>query len=168
MQRVGSGECWALAHEALKDAGAQSSTTTRKNDDYVWGTLVSVQMVIPGDILQFRNYAAITMIKTDVTFDDGSGYEDTNESTLQRPHHTAIVAENKGATGLLVLEQNVAPGGRTVQQNLLPITGTGPEVKTDFQSMKDNAGKMRRAKVVMTTTTTISGRILAYRPQKKP
>ena len=34
-QQVGAGECWDLADRALRHAGAQSSTTTGKNDDYI-------------------------------------------------------------------------------------------------------------------------------------
>lgn len=167
-QKVDSGECWDLAHRALQHAGAQSSTTTGKNDDYVWGDPVTVQAVVPGDILQLRDHVVTTTVTTDVTFEDGSGYEDTKESSFKRSHHTAIVAENKGAFGLVVLEQNVDPGGKKVQQNALPLTGSGPSVKTEFRSMKDSTGKLRRAKVVVTTTTTVSGRISAYRPRAKP
>jgi hypothetical protein len=166
--KVDSGECWDLAHRALQHAGAQSSTTTGKNDDYVWGTPVQVTVVIPGDILQLRDHVVTTTVTTDVTFEDGSGYEDTKELTLKRPHHTAIVAENKGAFGLVILEQNVDPGGKKVQRNALPLAGTPPVVKTDFRTMKDGSGKLRGAKVVVTTTTRVSGKIWAYRPQVKP
>jgi hypothetical protein len=69
---------------------------------------------------------------------------------------------------LVVLEQNVDPGGTKVQRNTLPLTGSGPIVNTDFRSMKDSTGKLRRAKVVVATTTTVSGRISAYRPRAKP
>jgi hypothetical protein len=167
-QKVDSGECWDLAHRALQHAGAQSSTTTGKTDDYVWGTPVPLTAVIAGDILQFRGHLVTTTVITDVTFEDKSGYEDSNESTIERLHHTAIVAENKGAFGLVVLEQNVDPGGKKVQRNALPLAGTLPVVKTDFRSMKDSSGRLRRAKVVVTTTTRVSGKIWAYRPRVKP
>lgn len=56
-KRVGVGECWDLADRALRQAGARTSTTTGPDDNYDWGTPVNpVQAVIPGDILQFRNY----------------------------------------------------------------------------------------------------------------
>lgn len=64
--RVGHGECWDLADRALRDAGARSSTTTGRNDDYVWGDPVALNAVTPGDILQFRNYVVITKTKTEV------------------------------------------------------------------------------------------------------
>jgi hypothetical protein len=65
----------------------------------------------------------------------------------------------------VILEQNVDPGGRKVQQHSLITSSRAPVVKTEFKSMKDADGKLRRAKVVTTTTTTVAGRIWAYRPQ---
>jgi hypothetical protein len=166
-QKVDRGECWDLAHRALLHAGAQSSTTTGEKDDYVWGAAIAVQAAVPGDILQLRDHVVTTIVKTDVTFEDGLGYEDTKESTLKRSHHTAVVAENKGAFGLVILEQNVAPGGKKVQRHSLPLGGTPPITTTDFRSMKDSTGKMRRAKVIVTTETTVTGKISAYRPRAK-
>jgi hypothetical protein len=72
MRRVGRGECWDLADQALRQAGAQSSTTTGANDDYVWGKEVPITTVVPGDILQFRDYVVNTVITTKATFIDGS------------------------------------------------------------------------------------------------
>jgi len=166
-QKVDRGECWDLAHRALQHAGAQSSTTTGEKDDYVWGTSVAVTAVIPGDILQLRAHLVTKTVHTDVTFEDGSGYEDTSELPLERPHHTAIVVENKGAFGLVILEQNVDPGGKKVQQHSLPLAGTPPEVKTEFRSMKHSSGKLLRAKVVVTTTVAVTGKVWAYRPRAK-
>jgi hypothetical protein len=166
-QKVDRGECWDLAHRALQHAGAQSSTTTGEKDDYVWGTAVTVQTVSPGDILQLRDHVVTTTVITDVTFEDGSGYENTKERVIKRPHHTAVVAENKGAFGLVILEQNVDPGGRKVQRNALPLAAIPPAVNTEFRNMKDAAGKMRRAKVITTTTTSVTGKIWAYRPRAR-
>src|SRR5438552_529643 len=42
-EQVGNGECWTLANEALKAAGAKSSAAykdTPNKSDYVWGDLV--------------------------------------------------------------------------------------------------------------------------------
>ncbi len=143
------------------------STTTGLDDDYVWGTSVVVGAVIPGDILQLRDHLVTKTATTNVTFEDGSGYESTEETSFKRPHHTAIVAENKGAYGLLVFEQNVDPGGKRVQKNTLLLAGSGPTVKTELRSVKHESGKLRRAKVVVTTTTRVSGKVWAYRPQEK-
>jgi len=166
-QKVDRGECWDLANRALQHAGAQSSTTTGENDDYVWGPTVAVQAAVPGDILQLRDHVVTTTVTTDVTFEDGSGYEDSKESTITRQHHTAVVAENKGAFGLVILEQNVDPGGKKVQRHSLPLAGSRPAATTEFRSMKDSTGKMRRAKVIVTTVITVTGKIWAYRPQAK-
>jgi hypothetical protein len=82
------------------------------DDDYVWGTAIAVGAAIPGDILQFRNHIVTTTVITKVTLEDGSGTIETKQSTMKRPHQTAIVAENRGAFGLVVFEQNVEPAGK--------------------------------------------------------
>jgi hypothetical protein len=83
----------------------------------------------PG-VLQLRDHVVTTTVITDVTFEDGSGYENTQELVLKRPHHTAVVAENKGAFGLVIFEQNVDPGGKKVQRNALPLAALPPAVIT--------------------------------------
>ena len=167
-QKIGIGECWDLAQGALKHAGAKASTPSGRDEDYVWGAPVRVQMVVPGDILQFRNHLVTKTVHTDITFDDGSGSEDTTIDPLGRPHHTAIVAENKGAFGLVIFEQNIRPGGRKVQRNTLLLAGSAPSAETQFRNVKDANGKMRRAKVVVTTAVTVTGEVWAYRPVAKP
>jgi hypothetical protein len=61
-QQVGRGECWDLADQALSKSGANSSTTTGADDDYVWGDEIGIGDVIPGDILQFRDYEVTTTV----------------------------------------------------------------------------------------------------------
>jgi hypothetical protein len=122
---------------------------------------------IPGDILQFRDHLVLTTTITDVTFEDGTGYENTERLPMQRAPHTAVVAENKGAFGLKVLEQNIDPGGMKVQLHDLPLASRQPVVKTETRMMKHSSGKLRRAKVVTTTTVQVSGTISAYRPRAK-
>ena len=59
-QSVGAGECWDLANSALLQAGAGSSADfgpMGDDADYVWGTPIpDLKDVIPGDILQYRDY----------------------------------------------------------------------------------------------------------------
>jgi hypothetical protein len=159
--RVGRGECWDLADQALKHAGAQSSTTTGRDDDYVWGAPVAVGAVIPGDILQFRDYVVTTTTTTKITF--GTGQTETKEEWFKqvRSHHTAIVAENLGAKGLVILEQNREPG-LPVERNPLPIRSGVAATKTEHRQVK---GKL--ATVVQTTSNEITGWVKAYRPQAK-
>jgi hypothetical protein len=86
-RRVGKGECWDLADRALRQAGARSSTTTGEQDNYHWGTPVEpVQAVVPGDILQFRNYTVTTTVTT--KYPDQS--TESTWSEVTRPHHTAM------------------------------------------------------------------------------
>jgi hypothetical protein len=162
--QVGTGECWDLADRALRQAGASSSTTTGSNDDYVWGDEVALTAVMPGDILQFRDYVVTTKTTTDVTFDDGSGSVDDQESDAVRGHHTAIVdAVTSGA--VVVLEQHVKPLGPRVQKHVVPIASIAPSITTAYKSMKNSSGAMKPAKVTITVTVTVRGTIRAYRPK---
>ncbi len=162
--QVGHGECWDLADRALRNAGARSSTTTGRNDDYVWGDPVALNALTPGDILQFRNYTVTIKTKTEVTFDNGGGYVKDEETDALRGHHTAIV-ESVGVGALVVFEQHVKPLGPKVQRHTVPIVPSGPTTTTTNKLMKQASGAMRAAKVVTTTTITIQGQIWAYRPQ---
>ncbi len=101
---VGSGECAALAFQALKAAGAKArgGPDHPAKGDYVWGKQVymieatssgpketgSFQDIRPGDVMQFR----------DVKFGATGGFH----------HHTAVVAEVDPAAGKI----------RTYQQNI--------------------------------------------------
>jgi hypothetical protein len=164
-QQVGAGECWDLADQALTASGARSSTTTGKDDDYVWGDKVIPAGALPGDVVQFRNYVVKVKTVTDVTFDDGSGGTDEKTETLERPHHTAIVESTSNA-GLVVLEQNVDPGGRKVQRDTIALR-PGTTTSTENKSQRDSNGKLKPAKVVTTVTVTITGKIWVYHPKAK-
>jgi hypothetical protein len=164
-QHVGRGECWDFADRALRSAGASSSTTTGAHDDYIWGTQVSLTNVIPGDILQFRDYVVATKTTIAVTFIDGGSYVDTQDDFAKRPHHTAIV-EAVTSRALVVLEQHVKPLGPRVQKHTVPIIASGPTVTTTSKMMKTGSGVMKPARVVTTVTVTIRGTIRAYRPQE--
>ena len=164
-QQVGRGECWDLADQALRKAGGASSTTTGKDDDYVWGDLVELPDVQPGDVLQFRDFKVTTTTTTDVTFDDGSGHVQDKEHVAIRGHHVAIVDGTDGAGGIYILEQNVKPLGKRMQRHLLPVKDSGPRKKTTEKLLKHASGKTKPATVVETTTITISGKVWAYRPK---
>jgi hypothetical protein len=96
--QVGDGGCWALADEALKAAGADTS------GDFgcVFGSAVDLYAVIPGDVLQF----------------EGVHFEGPDPATggtywQDFPHHTAIVYSVSGSQ-ITLLNQNVN-GDTTVQ-----------------------------------------------------
>lgn len=165
-QMVGSGECWDLANGALTDSGANSSTTTGADDDYVWGDAVDLSQVIPGDILQFRDYTVTTTTTTTATFDDKSETEDTQTASIDRPHHTAIVWHTTAPGALDILEQNAPPAGRRVQRFAL-ITRGSTSTTTERKTVKDAKNKLRLATVVRTVEIQVSGRIQAYRPKAK-
>jgi plastocyanin len=150
--RVGSGECFDLADQALRAAGDKSAAdfgTVTPTADYVWGTAQQIGQIRPGDIVQFSRYTM--RVHTETTSTDGSSsFEDLEQS---RPHHTAIV-ETVDANGeVTVLEQNVE-GNRTVLRNTLRFTA-GSSSTVTFRG------------TVATTTTvtvTVSGRLWYYRP----
>lgn len=110
-QRVGAGECWDLAEQALATANAKTSNdimgwkNVTANADYKWGTPVNKDNLMPGDIIQFRDYK--------YQLDDGS-YQ-------TRPHHTAIVAFVWYYGTVDIIEQNVPQGG-SVTKNTLYLT----------------------------------------------
>ena len=118
--RVGAGECWDFAEEALTQAGAKNSNDVMgaknvvPNADYKWGTRVQLFQLKPGDIIQFKGYT--------YTFPGGT--------PGTRPHHTAIVA-SVGKDGVVeVYEQNIS--GQYVETNTLYFKST-KEVKITGQ-----------------------------------
>lgn len=145
-QRVGDGQCFALADRALGAAGAKSASdygTVTADADYVWGAVTSLSDVRPGDIIQFRDYQADIEIVTETP--DATT---TRTERHSRPHHTAIV-EEVGADGVVtVLEQN-APERSPVTRNRLR-----------FSSGTFTSGST-------TTTVRVQGTIWYYRPEAK-
>jgi hypothetical protein len=97
-QRVGDGQCTALAVEALQHAGARRPRPRAGT----WGDeLKSLRDSRPGDILQFEG---AVFVRTRVR-DDGA----LVTRTFSFPHHTAIVARvrKRGQHPVLViLHQN--------------------------------------------------------------
>ena len=118
----GDGECFTLADDALRQAGAKSAADFGKvgpDVDYVWGAAVTRAGLQPGDIIQMRDYRAD--ITTETEHPDGSADSDTQAE--ERPHHTAIV-ESVGTDGkVTVLEQNF-PDGSAVTRNVLHLTSS--------------------------------------------
>jgi hypothetical protein len=162
-RRVGAGECWDLADRALRQAGARSSATTGVQDNYDWGTPVKpVQAVIPGDILQFRNYTITTTVTT--KYPDQS--TESTFRTVLRPHHTAIVAANNGAKGLVILEQNLTKGA-PVQRNVLHLANGVIKTESKTTSEPGPGGKKQLVVVVVTTTVEVTGQVWAYRAEAK-
>lgn len=142
--RVGNGECFTLADNALRGAGAKSASDFGKitgNADYTWGTAVTLADLQPGDIIQFRNYS---YERIDTIKDDHG--TTTEEHAEDRPHHTAIVVSVDGDGAVTVWEQN-APAGS-------PVTRT----QLFFSDRSTTGGKH-------STTITVKGKFWFYRPQ---
>lgn len=163
-QKVGSGQCWDLADRALRHAGAQSSTTVGKDDDYVWGAAVDLRDVRMGDIFQFRDFIVTTTTHTETTFDDGSTSFYDKEEKARRPHHTAIVDHVLGGGDFVILEQHVKPLGDKVQRHNISTQSQTLPPQTSHVRTKDPWGRFRPARVVKTVTITVTGTIRAYRP----
>ena len=145
--RHGDGQCFTLADDALKKAGAKSAAdfgTVTEDADYVWGTAVKLSDVKPGDLIQFRNYQYVRTIRTDSP--DGSWSE--KDDKQGRPHHTAVVEQVNGDGSLVVLEQN-APKGESVTRNTLL-----------FKSGTSESGNTK-------TTVKVTGTVRFYRPQAR-
>jgi len=170
-QRVGSGECFDLADQALRNAGANSAADlgpTGDDADYVWGDSIQVKDAMGGDILQFRDHEVTTTVVTESTFADGTVEDDTEVVTVDRAHHTAIVDANLGGGRYRVIEQNVDPLGKKVQRHLLETRDRSPPPTTSRKFvMNPTTGKLEMATVVVTTTVEVTGTIWAYHPQPK-
>src|SRR5262245_4167881 len=101
-ERVGDGQCFALADRALRGAGARSADhygTITGDADYVWGTPVGLADVRAGDVIQFRNYEWLKRVDRD----DGSFRVDGGV----RPAQRAIVGSFDASGAVMVLELNV-------------------------------------------------------------
>ena len=106
-KKVGNGECWTLADQALKSAGAKRPGRDDLGN-YAFGRrLGSKETLRPGDILQFEKAEFV--------------HRGENRWSRQSfPHHTAIVYRVSGSK-LTLLHQNVN-GKRTVQMTTLDLS----------------------------------------------
>lgn len=171
--KVGAGECWDLAEEALKAAGAKTSRdygVITANANYKWGNEIGKNELKAGDIAQFRNYKIEVITKTHVRIDkkyaDGSTEwsenEDTNTQTNSFPHHTAVVgsALNTADNTVSLYHQNV--------ENV-KLVKTGTLILKDSETVTTNKETLPNGTKTTTTTVTIkvSGKIWFYRPQAK-
>ncbi len=92
-KKVGNGECWTLAAEALKDAKAHGA------NGYTYGRqLAKGAVIFPGDIIQF------TSAKFEGHSNGGSWWVQ-----MGFPNHTAVVRRVLGPTRYEILQQNPGP-----------------------------------------------------------
>lgn len=97
--RVGNGECWTLADEAFKAAGARRPGS----DMRVWGRKIDYkrEALKPGDVIEFES----------ASFSDG---------TMTGSAHTAVVVGAGGFRGVRIAEQNW--GKKTVRIRELDLS----------------------------------------------
>ena len=193
--KVGSGECFDLADQALKSVGAKSAAdfgVITADADYVWGSVVPVSGAQPGDILQYRDYSRkrTVTVETTVNFKDGASVtmEDTTESEITRPHHTSVVIATPSAGTVKIAEQNVDRGRgleKLVKPDTIHFESQDPvstteskvalmdvalttKIKRDYPDFaKKYANQAVKLEIKTTVTITVGGSLTAYRPQAK-
>lgn len=108
-KKVGKGECWDLANEAL------TLVQAKWDGKLQYGRILDYkkECIYPGDIIQFE--------KVKVKYTD-------NKITYQEamPHHTAIIYEVNGSGDFVLAHQNTAYTRRKVGKsslNLMNVTG---------------------------------------------
>jgi hypothetical protein len=170
-QQVGDGECYALADEALRAAGAKSAPDFGKitaHADYKWGTHVNLLDAQPGDVLQFRNHQIKITTVTKTIEPDGSTRTHSTVETHNRGHHTAVVKQNNGDGTFDIFEQHVkGPDGKVaswVQENVLQVSSDKTTTKNRSTKVTPN-GVAGTVEEETTVTVTVTGRIWVYRPQ---
>ncbi|MGC2194087.1 MAG: hypothetical protein WA628_05385 [Terriglobales bacterium] len=172
---VGSGECYDLADQVLREAGAKSApdfqkVTKSRDQDYKWGTPINPKDAKPGDILQFRDHQIVKEVvtKTTRTYPDGHSTQSIDKSSTpyHRGQHTSVVLSNDGGGKMTVAEQHVLDHDTgklsgTVRKNDLYTKDTS--WKTTNTRMEGNV----QVKEETTVNVTVTGTIHAYRPQPK-
>lgn len=108
-KKVGKGECWDLANEALILAQAKWDGNLKfgRKLDY------KKECVYPGDIIQFEK-VKVKYTENKITYQEAMA------------HHTAIIYEVKGTGDYILAHQNTAYTGRKVgtsSLNLMNVTG---------------------------------------------
>lgn len=103
-KKIGRGECWDLAAQALNKTGADW------DKNYVFGKEIAykTECVYPGDIIQFEG-VEIEYKKKDVFYRE------------QLEHHTAIIYQVKDRGKFVVAEQNTNTLGKKVGLNDLEL-----------------------------------------------
>lgn len=96
-KKVGKGECWDFAAEALNSIGANW------DGNYKFGKEVNYkkECVFPGDIIQFEGVT----LKYDI---------DKKKYIENLSHHTAIIFEVKSKEEFVLADQNTGRSGRKV------------------------------------------------------
>jgi hypothetical protein len=165
--RYRDGECWTLMEDAVVGAGGTSSRTLTPRfsatASFVWGNVVAVGSLQPGDVLQFAGYSWTKTILTDVTNADGSGSTDTATETQVRgsPQHSAMVVSVISSGIVSVIEQNIPRTTGPVQTVTLVLVPPPPA--TTRTTTRDSSGGSVVTEVTETHVVTSPPR--CYRPR---
>jgi len=103
-KKVGRGECWDLAAEALNNAGA------KWNGKLKYGRLLDLNKdtLLPGDVIQFEGVK--------IKFEKGNAkYKEVLN------HHTGIIYTVKGSKQFDMANQNTAEHGRRVGLSFIDL-----------------------------------------------
>lgn len=142
-----AGECWDLAYQGLKKAGAMTPHDLDLGI-YVWSSkIVSLEKAIPGDIIQYKEYKYES--KRVNTSGKKEGYTYTETVEIGLPNHTAILKAKKENGQVEVYEQNMG-NKKTVHTNTYYL------VAGEYESLNKKI-----------TVTVLGGKYTIYRPLKK-
>lgn len=114
--KVGDGECWTLANEAVRSAGGRPPASASL---YNWGTTIELGQLARGDVVQFSRYTVR------ITQSDGAW----QELTRGAPRHTAIVETVRPNGEVVVLEANVDASKNVRRTTLYFQSGTVGEAE---------------------------------------
>jgi hypothetical protein len=165
--RYRDGECWTLMEDAVVGAGGTSSRTLTPRfspaASFVWGNVVAVGNLQPGDVLQFSGYSWTKTVVTNVTNPDGSGGVDTATDTQTRgqPQHSAMVVRVISSGIVDVIEQNIPPTTGPVQTVRLVLVA--PQSTTNTTRVPDGQGG--QTVTVVTESHVVTAPPRCYRPR---
>lgn len=154
--RVGRGECYDLADQALASIAARSAPDYGEitpDADYAWGREVPTTELLPGDVIQFRNYRVTVRTTTDVA----GGDNNWTEAEQERPHHTAILIATGEHGRMSVYEQNVENVRRVRSSELYWISSEFVESRNTTPA----------GTTTVTKNVTVTGTLTFYRPQTR-
>jgi hypothetical protein len=164
--RYRDGECWTLIEDAVVGAGGRSSRVLTPrfsaHASFVWGTVVAVTALLPGDVLQFSRYSWTRTTRTEVTNPDGSGSTDEAFRTETRgaPQHTAMVVRVVSSGIVEVIEQNVPSVTGNVQTVTLALSASPRRVTTTRTPVPGGGETV----TTVTVTDTVTNPPRCYRP----
>lgn len=114
-EKIGRGECWDVAQQALDENGADWSRPVN------FGRLLNPHkdQILPGDIIQFRSVKTREVITNKR---NGRTSYLTRTSTIGAPDHTAVVYRVLGKNLYEVMHQNVS-GKRYIVKGKINLNG---------------------------------------------